>query len=90
MVDKTRSLRTAPTRILHGDRKSPRSDVAIHPAALDIIGAHDVTGRAMIVAFEIVAVLPDLGPDLDGSHSVGAESGSPPGPGKLAQRIRTL
>jgi hypothetical protein len=63
----------APTRVLHGDRKSSRSDVDVHPAALDIFGAHDVAGRAMIVAFEIVAVLSDLEPDFDGSHSVGAE-----------------
>jgi hypothetical protein len=63
----------ASTRIFHGYRESPRSNAAMHPTALDIVGAHDVAGPATIVAFEIVAVLLDLEPDLDRCHGIGAE-----------------
>jgi hypothetical protein len=45
----------------------------MHPAALDIVGAHDVARPATIVAFEIVAILFDLEPDFDRRHGIRAE-----------------
>jgi len=48
----------------------------MHPATLDIVGANDVAGPAPIVAFEIVATLLDLEPDLDRCQGIRANSRS--------------